>query len=126
MFLAEGHQLAPPAQKTQAEESNGNRSEKQDDRLGRVGEQHRTHPAKDRVYASQNHGRERANPEGRKRKVSNCDLQLRQQRIEDDGTGINRHGNLCEDVGNQRDHRENPARGGIETSLQELRHRENF
>ena len=101
----------PAAQGVESQHRDGHRATDQDEHLQQIRVEHRTQSAEDGVHAGDHHDHQRAGPE-----VDPHD------RLEDDATGVNGHGDLGYHVADDGDHRQIPPGGLRVASLEELRH----
>jgi len=112
-------QLVPAAEVVEAEVGDEAGAEEEDKRLRHLGVHDSAQAAEDRVDTGEDDGDDGADPEC----VVGRAEGIRQERLEDDGAGVDGDGDLREHVGDQRNDGEDPAGLGIEAPLKELGHR---
>ena len=115
-------ELAPAAEGLQAEVCHQGRADDEDERLDGFGVGDGLEPAHDRVEPGDEDDQNRADPEA----VEAHEVELGQEDAENDAAGEDADGHLGQDVGHERDEREDrPGRRG-EAPLQELGHGEDL
>ncbi len=119
---ANGPQFGPPSERLQAEERHQHGPQHKHQGLQGLGVGHRAQTAQHGVGTREHDHQDGANPEA----VQRSDSHVRQQDGEHDPARKDAHRDLGHDVGDQRDHRQHPAAGGIEPPFQELGHGEDL